>query len=193
MSGLFCCCRAGGYSPVCGSPYRHQAHQREAFFIFRGYKKSMGRAVLKTSGYRDLTRPSLCMSTISNRRRNSALGTYIWETIFLPPIPFIWVSRVSPKIWVLLLLPKLRVVSVISWSSCRSATHPPANALLRYREYQQVSTEITQADTKLNFEVCLLFSWLTSLKTEDCTQSYFYSSGLSRWLFPKISVSYVNR
>ncbi|MCN3045744.1 hypothetical protein MLY92_26440, partial [Escherichia coli] len=76
--------------------------------------------------------------------------------------------------------------------SCRSATHPPANAILRYREYQQVSTEITQADTKLNFEVCLLFSWLTSLKTEDCTQSYFYSSGLSRWLFPKISVSYVN-
>lgn len=59
VSGLFCCCRAGGYSPVCGSPYRHQAHQREAFFIFRGYKKSMGRAVLKTSGYRDLTRPSL--------------------------------------------------------------------------------------------------------------------------------------
>ena len=111
----------------------------------------------------------------------------------MPPIPFIWGSRVSPKIWVLLLLPKLRVVSVISWSSCRSATHPPANAILRYREYQQVSTEITQADTKLNFEVCLLFSWLTSLKTEDCTQSYFYSSGLSRWLFPKISVSYVNR
>ncbi len=111
----------------------------------------------------------------------------------MPPIPFIWVSRVSPKIWVLLLLPKLRVVSVVSWSSCRSATHPPANAILRYREYQQVSTEITQADTKLNFELCLLFSWLTSLKTEDCTQSYFYSSGLSRWLFPKISVSYVNR
>ena len=111
----------------------------------------------------------------------------------MPPIPFIWVSRVSPKIWVLLLLPKLRVVSVVSWSSCRSATHPPANAILRYREYQQVSTEITQADTKLNFELCLLFSWLTSLKTEDCTQSYFYSSVLSRWLFPKISVSYVNR
>ena len=111
----------------------------------------------------------------------------------MPPIPYIWVSQVSPKIWVLLLLPKLRVVSVVSWSSCRSATHPPANAILRYREYQQVSTEITQADTKLNFELCLLFSWLTSLKTEDCTQSYFYSSGLSRWLFPKISVSYVNR
>ena len=133
MSGLFCCCRAGGYSPVCGSPYRHQAHQREAFFIFRGYKKSMGRAVLKTSGYRDLTRPSLWMSTISNRRRNSALGTYIWETIFLPPIPFIWVSRVSPKIWVLLLLPKLRVVSVVSWSSCKSATHPPASAMSHYQ------------------------------------------------------------
>ncbi|RFQ67104.1 hypothetical protein CRE08_18235 [Escherichia coli] len=32
----------------------------------------------------------------------------------------------------LLLLPKLRVVSVISWSSCRSATHPPANAILRF-------------------------------------------------------------
>ena len=111
----------------------------------------------------------------------------------MPPIPFIWGSRVSPKIWVLLLLPKLRVVSVVSWSSCKSATHPPANPFLGRREYQQVSTEITQADTKLNFEVCLLFSWLTSLKTEDCTQSYFYSSGLSRWLFPKISVSYVNR
>ncbi len=77
VSGLFCCCRAGGYSPVCGSPYRHQAHQREAFFIFRGYKKSMGLAVRKRSGHRDLTRPSLCISTISDRRRNSALGTYI--------------------------------------------------------------------------------------------------------------------
>ena len=134
-------------NPLCGSPYRHQAHQREAFFIFRGYKKSMGRAVLKTSGYRDLTRPSLCMSTISNRRRNSALGTYIWETIFLPPIPFIWVSRVSPKIWVLLLLPKLRVVSVVSWSSCKSATHPPANAILRYREYQQVTAAVVPASS----------------------------------------------
>ncbi|HAJ7295079.1 TPA: hypothetical protein HNO39_13850 [Escherichia coli] len=111
----------------------------------------------------------------------------------MPPIPFIWGSRVSPKIWGLLLLPKLRVVSVVSWSSCKSATHPPANPFLGRREYQQVSTEITQADTKLNFEVCLLFSWLTSLKTEDCTQNYSYSSGLSRWLFPKISVSYVNR
>ena len=111
----------------------------------------------------------------------------------MPPIPFIWGSRVSPKIWVLLLLPKLRVVSVVSWSSCKSATHQPANSFLGRREYQQVSTEITQADTKLNFEVCLLFSWLTSLKTEDCTQSYSYSSGLSRWLFLKISVSYVNR
>ncbi len=111
----------------------------------------------------------------------------------MPPIPYIWVSQVSPKIWVLLLLPKLRVVSVVSWSSCKSTTHPPANPFLGRREYQQVSTEITQADTKLNFELCLLFSWLTSLKTEDCTQSYFYSSGLSRWLFPKISVSYVNR
>ncbi len=111
----------------------------------------------------------------------------------MPPIPFIWGSRVSPKIWVLLLLPKLRVVSVVSWSSCKSATHPPANPFLGRLEYQQVSTEITQADTKLNFEVCLLFSWLTSLKTEDCTQSYSYSSGLSRWLFLKISVSYVNR
>ncbi len=57
----------------------------------------------------------------------------------MPPIPYIWVSQVSPKIWVLLLLPKLRVVSVVSWSSCRSATHPPANAILRYREYQQVT------------------------------------------------------
>ncbi len=111
----------------------------------------------------------------------------------MPPIPCIWVSQVSPKIWVLLLLPKLRVVSVVSWSSCKSATHPPANPFLGRLEYQQVSTEITQADTKLNFEVCLLFSWLTSLKTEDCTQSYSYSSGLSRWLFLKISVSYVNR
>ncbi|TFX65292.1 hypothetical protein DEO02_14880 [Escherichia coli] len=32
----------------------------------------------------------------------------------------------------LLLLPKLRVVSVISWSSCRSATHPPASAILSF-------------------------------------------------------------
>ena len=51
----------------------------------------------------------------------------------MPPIPYIWVSQVSPKIWVLLLLPKLRVVSVVSWSSCKSATHPPASAMSHYQ------------------------------------------------------------
>lgn len=53
----------------------------------------------------------------------------------------------KPKIWVLLLLPKLRVVSVISWSSCRSATHPPTNAILRYREYQQVTAAAVPASS----------------------------------------------
>ena len=80
----------------------------------------------------------------------------------MPPIPYIWVSQVSPKIWVLLLLPKLRVVSVVSWSSCKSATHPPASAMshyqssdvrdvasaiLRYREYQQVTAVTVPASS----------------------------------------------
>ena len=56
-----------------------------------------------------------------------------------PPIPYSGVSQVSPKIWVLLLLPKLRVVSVVSWSSCKSATHPPANPFWGCRKYQPVT------------------------------------------------------
>lgn len=42
-----------------GTP-RRSSHMRHSWlnFIFRGYKKTMGRAVRKTSGHRDLTRPS---------------------------------------------------------------------------------------------------------------------------------------
>ncbi|KUU80772.1 hypothetical protein AWF30_24925 [Escherichia coli] len=42
-----------------GTP-RRSSHMRHSWlnFIFRGYKKTMGRAVRKTSGCRDLTRPS---------------------------------------------------------------------------------------------------------------------------------------
>ncbi len=58
-----------------GTP-RRSSHMRHSWlnFIFRGYKKTMGRAVRKTSGHRDLTRPSpLAVGTGSYFSRSRAV------------------------------------------------------------------------------------------------------------------------